>query len=174
MKQRFSEAQIIGFLNHDALANGRRIHCLNIADDFTKESLAIEVDTSLSGLRVTRVLDRIAQHRPLPNMIRVDHGPEFTSQILDSCAHSRGVKLVFTQSGKPTQNAYIESFNGRFRDECLNDHWLLNLHEARMLIEHWRQDYNSIRPHSAIGYATPATFAANYQFKHTDSTRLCG
>ncbi|MCX8565881.1 MAG: putative transposase [Glomeribacter sp. 1016415] len=158
---------------HDALANGRRIRCLNVVDDFTKESLAIEVDTSISGLRVTRVLDRIAQHRALPKMIRVDHGPEFTSRMLDAWAHKRGVNLVFTQPGKPTQNAYIESFNGRFRDECLNDHWFLSLHEARTLIEGWRQDYNSARPHSALAYNTPTEFAAIYQFKPSDSTQIC-
>ncbi|MET3432760.1 putative transposase [Herbaspirillum seropedicae] len=145
---------------HDRLADGRRIRCLNIVDDFTKESVAIEVDTSISGLRVGRVLDKVAQERPLPTMIRVDHGPEFTSLALDAWAAERGVKLAFTQPGKPTQNAYIESFNGRFRDECLNDHWFSTLHEARYRIEAWRRDYNSMRPHSALNYATPAEFAA--------------
>lgn len=123
---------------HDRLADGRRIRCLNIVDDFTKESVAIEVDTSISGLRLGRVLDKVAQERPLPTMIRVDHGPEFTSLALDAWAAGRGVKLAFTQPGKPTQNAYIESFNGRFRDECLNDHLFSTLHEARYRIEAWR------------------------------------
>jgi putative transposase len=160
---------------HDALSSGRRIRCLNVVDDFTKESLAIEVDTSISGLRVARVLDRIAKHRPLPTRIRVDHGPEFTSRILDAWAHAHahGIKLAFTQPGKPTQNAYIESFNGRFRDECLNDHWFLSLHEARTLIEGWRQDYNLTRPHTSLGYSTPTEFAANYQFKPSDSRPVC-
>ena len=157
---------------HDRLADGRRIRCLNIVDDFTKESVAIEVDTSISGLRVGRVLDKVALVRPLPTMIRVDHGPEFTSLALDAWAAEHGVKLAFTQPGKPTQNAYIESFNGRFRDECLNDHWFSTLHEARYRIEAWRQDYNLMRPHSALNYATPAEFAAK-QGLLTDSTARC-
>ena len=158
---------------HDGLADGRRIRCLNVVDDCTKESIVIEVDTSISGERVARVLDRIAGQRPLPRMIRVDHGPEFTSLALDAWAHARGVKLAFIQPGKPTQNAYIESFNGRFRDECLNDHWFSTLHEARVLIEAWRKDYNSIRPHSSLGNITPAEFAAQHRFANQDSTAPC-
>jgi putative transposase len=158
---------------HDGLADGRRIRCLNVVDDCTRESIVIEVDTSISGERVARVLDRIAGLRPLPQMIRVDHGPEFTSLALDAWAHGRGVKLAFTQPGKPTQNAYIESFNGRFRDECLNDHWFTSLHEARVLIEAWRKDYNLNRPHSSLGDITPLEFAAQYQFAIQDSTAPC-
>jgi putative transposase len=105
-------------------------------------------------------------------MIRVDHGPEFTL-AMDAWAHARGVQLVFIQPGKPTQNAYIESFNGRFRDECLNDHWFSTLHEARILIEAWRKDYNSIRPHSSLGNITPAEFAAQHRFINQDSTAPC-
>lgn len=158
---------------HDRLADGRRIRCLNIVDDFTKESVAIEVDTSISGLRVGRVLDKVALARPLPTMIRVDHGPEFTSLALDAWAAEHGVKLAFTQPGKPTQNAYIESFNGRFRDECLNDHWFSTLHEARYRIEAWRQDYNLMRPHSALNYATPAEFAAQQGLLTGSTARCC-
>jgi putative transposase len=158
---------------HDGLADGRRLRCLNVVDDCTKESIVIEVDTSISGERVARVLDHIAEHRPLPQMIRIDHGPEFTSLALDAWAHARGVKLAFIQPGKPTQNAYIESFNGRFRDECLNDHWFLSLREARVLIEAWRKDYNLNRPHSSLGNITPAEFAAKHQFATQDSTALC-
>ena len=158
---------------HDGLADGRRIRCLNIVDDFTKESIAIEVDTSLSGGRVVRVLDRIAQHRPLPTMIRVDNGPEFTSLALDAWAHAKGIKLAFTQPGKPTQNAYIESFNGRFRDECLNDQWFSTLYEARVLIEAWRNDYNCARPHSSLGYATPSEFADKHSLTTPDPTEPC-
>lgn len=158
---------------HDGLADGRCLRCLNVVDDCTRESLAIEVDTSISGERVARVLDRIAEHRPLPQMIRVDHGPEFTSLALDAWAHGRGVKLAFIQPGKPTQNAYIESFNGRFRDECLNDHWFTTLYEARVLIEAWRKDYNLNRPHSSLGDITPLEFAAQRQFATQDSTAPC-
>jgi putative transposase len=159
---------------HDGLADGRRLRCLNVVDDCTREIIVIEVDTSISGERVVRVLNRIAEHRPLPRMIRVDHGPEFTSLALDAWAHAHGVKLAFIQPGKPTQNAYIESFNGRFRDECLNDHWFLTLHEARVLIEAWRKDYNSVRPHSSLGNITPAEFAAQRQFATQDSTAPYG
>jgi putative transposase len=102
-----------------------------VVDDCTRESILIEADTSISGARVARVLDNIAEHPPLPQLIRVDHGPEFTSLALDAWAHARGVKLIFIQPGKPTQNAYIESFNGPFRDECLNDHWFLTLRAKR-------------------------------------------
>jgi putative transposase len=115
--------------------------------------------------RATRVLDRIAEHRSLPQMIRVDHGPEFTSLALDAWAHARGVKLAFIQPGKPTQNAYIESFNGRFQDECLNDHRFLTLREARVLIEAWRKDYNLNRPHSSPGNMTPAEFTAKHHLQ---------
>lgn len=158
---------------HDGLADGRRIRCLNIVDDYTKETLAIEVDTSLSGLRVARVLDRIALHRPLPRRLRVDHGPEFTGLAMDAWAYQRGVTLAFTQPGKPTQNAYIESFNGKFRDECLNDNWFTSLREARVLIETWRQDYNQTRPHSSLNNLTPCEFAARHTNLATNSTSAC-
>lgn len=159
---------------HDRLADGRRIRCLNVVDDFTRESLAIEVDTSISGLRVARVLNRIAEYRPLPRMIRVDNGPEFTSLALDAWSHAKGIRLIFIQPGKPTQNAYVESFNGRFRDECLNDQWFSTLREAKILIEAWRKDYNLYRPHSSLGYVTPKEFAAKYQLLTADSTVPCG
>lgn len=158
---------------HDGLADGRRIRCLTIVDDYTKETLAIEVDTSLSGLRVARVLDRIALHRPLPRRLRVDHGPEFTGLVMDAWAAQRGVKLAFTQPGKPTQNAYVESFNGKFRDECLNDNWFTSLREARILIELWRQDYNQVRPHSSLENLTPCEFAARHVYLATHSTAIC-
>ena len=158
---------------HDGLADGRRIRCLTIVDDYTKETLAIEVDTSLSGLRVARVLDRIALHRPLPRRLRVDHGPEFTGLVMDAWAAQRGVKLAFTQPGKPTQNAYVESFNGKFRDECLNDNWFTSLREARILIELWRQDYNQVRPHSSLDNLTPCEFAARHVYLATHSTAIC-
>lgn len=158
---------------HDGLADGRRIRCLNIVDDYTKETLAIEVDTSLSGVRVARVLDRIALHRPLPGRLRVDHGPEFTGLAMDARAHQRGVKLVFTQPGQPTQNAYIESFNGKFRDECLNDNWFTRLREAQVLIESWRQDCNQVRPHSFLNNLTPCEFATRHVHLTTNSISTC-
>jgi putative transposase len=144
----------------DSLATGRRFRTLNVVDDYTRECLRIEVDTSLGGERVARVLEELSRHRGGPQVIVVDHGPEFTSQVLDRWAYRRGVKLHFIAPGKPAQNAYVESFNGKFRDECLNEHWFGDLEEAREKIETWRQDYNQQRPHSALGYRTPEEFAA--------------
>jgi putative transposase len=144
----------------DATANGRRIKILTIVDDFTKESLDLVVAHSISGDYVARVLDAIAQFRGYPSAIRTDQGPEFTSKALDQWAYENRVALKLIQPGKPTQNAYIESFNGKFRDECLNEHWFLDLHQAREIIAEWRQDYNEQRPHSALDYKTPAEFAA--------------
>jgi len=143
----------------DGLANGRRLRCLTIVDDCTRESLAIEVDTSLPGQRVAAVLDRLAESRGLPESITVDHGPEFESQVLDAWAYQRGVRLAFIRPGKPNENAYVESFNGRLRDECLNEHWFLTLVHAQTAIEAWRVEYNTERPHSALGYLTPEQFA---------------
>ena len=143
----------------DALANGRAIRSLTVLDDFTKESLAIEVDTSLSGLRVTRVLDRVITERGKPNGLRLDNGPEFTSRCFIAWAEQRGIPLIYIQPGKPVQNSYIESFNGRFRDECLNANWFENLADARRKLEAWRLDYNQARPHSSLAYRTPEEFA---------------
>lgn len=144
----------------DTQASGRRIKCLTIVDDCTKEAVDIVADSSIPGLYVTRVLDRIAQFRGYPKAVRTDQGPEFTCKVMDQWAYRHGVQLKLIQPGKPTQNAYIESFNGRFRDECLNDHWFLSLEHARVVIAAWRRDYNETRPHSALGYLTPAEFAA--------------
>ena len=143
----------------DGLANGRRLRCLTIVDDCTRESLAIEVDTSLPGLRVIAVLERLAESRGLPLSITVDHGPEFESQVLDAWAYRHGVRLAFIRPGKPNENAYVESFNGRLRDECLNEHWFLTLAHAQAAIEAWRVEYNTERPHSSLAYLTPAQFA---------------
>jgi putative transposase len=143
----------------DALANGRRIRVLTVVDDFTRECLATEVDTSLPGLRVARVLDRLAAERGLPELISVDNGPEFTGSVLDVWAYAHQVRLHFIEPGKPVQNAYIESFNGRLRDECLNEHWFQSLSRARSIVQAWRTDYNAVRPHSALGNRTPEEFA---------------
>jgi putative transposase len=143
----------------DGLIGGRRLRCLNIVDDCTRECLAIEVDTSITGLRVQAVLERLADTRGLPLSITVDNGPEFDGQVLDKWAYRRAVQLSFIRPGKPNENAYIESFNGKFRDECLNEHWFLSLAHARSVIEDWRIEYNTERPHSSLGNRTPAEFA---------------
>lgn len=143
----------------DQLADGRKIRTLNIVDDHTRECLAIEVDTSLSGFRVCRVLDRLVADRGHPARIITDNGPEFTSKVLDRWACEHCVELQFIQPGKPVQNAFVESFNGTFRNECLNEHWFISLQEAKELIEAWRVDYNTERPHSSLGGKTPGEFA---------------
>lgn len=143
----------------DALADGRLFRTLNIIDDFSRESVAIEVDTSMGGARVARVLQRLGEQRKLPATIVTDNGPEFTSKALDAWAHTSGVKLHFIRPGKPTENAYIESFNGRFREECLNENWFTNLLDARTKIELWRRHYNEERPHSSLFGSTPLEYA---------------
>jgi len=144
----------------DALTDGRRFRSLNIVDDYNRECLATEVDTSLTGARVVRVLARLRELRGLPQMLVTDNGPEFAGQALDVWAYAQGVKLHFIEPGKPVQNAFIESFNGKMRDECLNEHWFTSLGEARETIEVWRRDYNEVRPHSSLGNRTPQEFTA--------------
>jgi putative transposase len=144
----------------DCVSTGKVIRMLTIVDDCTRECPAIEVDTSLGGLRVRRVLDRIASERGLPEAIVVDNGPEFRGRVLAAWSEERDVRLEFIQPGKPTQNAYVESFNGRLRDECLNANWFTSLSDARRKIETWRLDYNQQRPHSALDYLSPAEFAS--------------
>ncbi len=143
----------------DGLANGRRLRCLNIVDDCTRECLALEVDTSITGTGVVNVLERLADTRGLPQSITVDHGPEFEGKVLDAWAYAKGVTLSFIRPGKPVENAYIESFNGKFRDECLNEHWFLTLAQARKIIEDWRIEYNTERPHSSLEDQTPEQYA---------------
>lgn len=143
----------------DSLANGRRFRALTIVDCHSRESPWIEVDHSLPGLRVCRALDRLANQWGLPEMITVDNGPEFAGKDLDRWAYERGVKLHFIQPGKPTQNAFIESFNGRLRDECLNQNYFKTLDDARLKIEAWRRDYNERRPHTSLGGKTPSQYA---------------
>ena len=147
----------------DALADGRKFRSLTIVDDLTRECSAIEVDTSLTGPRIIRVLEQLAQIRGLPPGIVCDNGPEFAGQALDAWGHHRGLKLHFIAPGKPVQNAYVESFNGRLRDECLNEHWFTSLADARSSIERWRQDYNAVRSHSSLGDRTPAAFADHWR-----------
>lgn len=143
----------------DGLADGRRLRCLTIVDDCTRECVAIEVDTSITGMRVRAVLQRLAETRGLPASITVDHGPEFEGQVLDAWAYASNVRLCFIRPGKPNENAYIESFNGKFRDECLNEHWFVTMAQARRVIETWRAEYNTERPHSSLGDLTPEEYA---------------
>jgi putative transposase len=144
---------------HDACLDGRRFRCLTMVDEFTRECPHIEADISLPASRVIAVLEQLALARGLPTSIVVDHGPEFISRALDIWAYRRGVQLVFIRPGKPIENAYVESFHSRFRDECLGAHWFVNLTDARFTIEQWRRDYNEVRPHSSLGNRTPAEFS---------------
>lgn len=143
----------------DLTAEGRVIKALTIVDDATHEAVAIEVERAISGLGVTRVLDRLALSRGLPRIIRTDNGKEFCGKAMVAWAHARGVQLRLIQPGKPNQNAYVESFNGRLRDECLNEHWFPTLLHARTEIETWRREYNEERPKKILGGLTPAAYA---------------
>lgn len=147
----------------DQLANGRTIRVFNVVDDFTRQCLAMEVDTSLNGVRVTRVLDRLVARHGHPQRIVMDNGPEFTGKALDRWAWEHRVQLAFIEPGKPVQNAFVESFNGTCRNECLNESWFLSLADARTIIENWRVDYNNQRPHSSLGGRTPSEFATAIQ-----------
>jgi putative transposase len=142
----------------DTLAWGRRIRLFTVVDVFTREVLAIEVDTSLPGGRVVRVLERLAVERGAPDEIVLDNGPELAGKAVDQWAYERGVWLRFIEPGKPVQNAFVESFHGRLRDECLDRHWFVGLSDARHTVETWRQDDHQTRPHSALGYRPPQEF----------------
>lgn len=144
----------------DGLATGRAVRLLNVVDSFTRECLAIEVDSCLSSRRVTRVLDWIIEQRGTPEAVRCDNGPEFTSRHFLAWCEEKQIRLVHIQPGRPMQNGRVESFNGRLRDECLNANWFATLADARRKIEDWRQEYNEQRPHSALGYRPPREFAA--------------
>jgi putative transposase len=146
----------------DALATGRALRALTVLDGFTKEAPVIQVDSSLSAPRVTRALDEVIAERGKPEGIRVDNGPEFTSRCFVAWAEQRGITLIHIQPGKPVQNSFIESFNGRFRDECLNANWFTSMADARRKIEDWRIDYNQHRPHSSLAYRTPEEFARQW------------
>jgi putative transposase len=143
----------------DAISNGRALRALTMVDSYTRECPAIEVDTGISSRQVTRTLERVIAERGAPGSLRCDNGPEFTSRhFLAWCAQKK-IELVHIQPGKPMQNGHVESFNGRFRDECLNASWFVNLADARVKIEKWRQQYNADRPHSSLDYRTPEEFA---------------
>jgi putative transposase len=144
----------------DTLADGRTFRKLNIVDDISRDCVAIEFDRSLPGARVVRVLDHLRQTIGLPKAIVLDNGPEFAGRALEAWAYTHGLELRFIRPGKPIENAYIESFNGKFRDECLNEHWFVSIADAKVLIEAWRMDYNTVRPHASLGQLTPAAYAA--------------
>ena len=156
----------------DELFDGRRIRLLTIVDNHTRESLAIDVGQRIRGCDVVQVLERIVKDHGKPRTIRVDNGPEFISKDVDLWAYWNHVTMDFSRPGKPTDNAYIESFNGRFRQECLNEHWFMDLDDAREKVESWRRDYNEERPHSSLGNATPEEFVAQNQTKKADPNRV--
>lgn len=143
----------------DALADGRKFRALTVIDVYTRECLAIRVDTRFTSEQVVKVLEGLAYLRRAPRALRVDNGPEFTGRMVDLWAYVNGVTLDFSEPGKPTDNAFIESFNGRFREECLNQHYFASLEEARATAEAWRAEYNEERPHSALGNLAPGEFA---------------
>jgi putative transposase len=148
----------MGFMS-DQLVSGQRFRLLTVVDNHSRESLAIEVGQRLTGDDVVRVLEQVTVQSGKPKTIRVDNGTEFISRSLGLRASFNGVKLDGSRPGKPTDNAVIESFNGRFREECLNQHWFLSLDDARAVTQAWREDYNRVSPHGALGKQTPSEFA---------------
>jgi putative transposase len=161
----------------DALSWGRRFRVLAIVDDFTREALALVVDTSIGGHRVVRELDELIRRRGWPALIVSDNGSELTSRAVLDWTNRTGIAWHYIAPGKPVQNAFVESFNGRFRDECLNEEVFASLAEARALIEHWRRDYNQVRPHSAHGGLTPEAVhrrSAGDRLRNPDQLRRSG
>lgn len=144
----------------DALADSRRFRMLTVVDNFTRETLVIDLDFSMPARRVTAVLNQVIADRGVPKMLRTDNGPEFTCRHFDHWAHANRINLDFIQPGRPMQNGYVESFNGRLRDECLQVSWFTSIQEARDDVEAWRVDYNNTRPHSALGHLAPAQYVA--------------
>jgi putative transposase len=145
---------------HDRLRNGRRIRIFTVVDDGTRESLAVEADFGFSGQRMSSALDAIGTLRGLPDVIVLDNGPEMTSRAMLRWSQEHGVRLHHIAPGKPIQNAYIESFNGKLRDECLNEHDFISLEHARLVIAAWRNQYNRERPHKSLAWRTPEEYAA--------------
>jgi len=142
----------------DQLADGRRIRILNIVDDYSRRCVGQLIATSISGQRLARYLDELSLEHALPKSIVLDNGPELTSKAMFFWSQKNNVKLHFTQPGKPTQNAFVESFNAHFRDGCLNQQWFISLNDAKQIIDQWRKHYNEIRPHSSLGYRSPLLF----------------
>lgn len=157
---------------HDQLVTGRAFRVLTVIDQWSRESVLMEADAALTGQSVVEALDALSRHRPLPKAITVDHGTEFTSKALDEWAYRRGVQLDFIRPGKPVENAFIESFNGRLRDECLNVSSFVSIAHARELIEAWRRDYNDRRPHGALGHLTPSEYALQRQTSGAEAAHL--
>lgn len=149
----------------DSLASGRRLKCLTVVDDFSRECVDIAVDHGMGAHAVIRVLDQAARFRGYPQAIRTDNGPEFTSRAFMAWARSHGIDHRLIEPGKPMQNGYIESFNGKFRDECLNEQWFSTLAEARAVVANWRRDYNEVRPHSSCKRLPPAQYAAMHRIQ---------
>ena len=162
MPERVNERWSLDFVS-DALSDGRRFRTLCVVDDFTREALAVVVDVSLSGVRVARELSRLIAQRGAPKMIVSDNGTELTSHAILKWVREVGIEWHYIAPGKPTQNAFVESFNGRLRDECLNEHLFDSLGDARRFIEAWRIDYNTVRPHTALGGLAPQTYAAHHR-----------
>ena len=154
----------------DRTADGRVVKCLTVVDDTITEAVAIVPARTLGGLPVTRVLDRLAFERGLPGVLRTDNGKEFCRRAMLTWAHTRGVTLRLIEPGKPNQNAYVESFNGRFHDECLNEHWFTSLAHTQVLIEAWRREYNEERPKNGLGGLTPAQYAKRLVAKRSTVT----
>jgi putative transposase len=167
--ERSNQCWALDFVS-DTLATGQTFRVLTVMDEYTRECLALEADTSLPALRVIRVLERLVEDRGRPEKMRVDHGPEFVSRAMVAWCEQQKIVLGFIDPGKPMQNGYIESFNGRLRDECLNANWFLRLIQAQTVIENWRSDYNGERPHSSLDYRTPNEFAA--LLAHTPAPNL--
>jgi putative transposase len=158
----------------DACADGRQLKCLTIEDEFTKEGLAIEVDGRIRSNRVIEVLSRLVSERGAPRHLRSDNGPEFVARAVLKWAIDQGIDTAFIDPGKPWQNGVAESFNGKFRDECLSLEWFRSRAEAKVLIETWRRQYNSVRPHSSLGYLTPNEFMAKLNEKAATSAQATG
>ena len=154
----------------DRVADGGSLKCLTVVDDATHESVTIEIESAISGIQVTRILDRLRAERGLPKVIRTDNGKEFCGRAMVEWAHSNGMTLRLIEPGKPNQNAYIESFNGRLRDECLNEHWFTRLMHARSIIRAWQKEYNEDRPKKSLGGKTPADYAKCLQLQNTAKT----
>ena len=161
--QRANEAWSLDFV-HDQLSNGQKFRMLTVVDVFSREALAIEVGQRLRGENVVEVLNRLVRQRAAPKFLFADNGAEFTGRLVDLWAYHHSVRIDFSRPGKPTDNAFIETFNGSFRDECLNIHWFASISEARRLIEAWRRDYNESRPHMALGNLTPVEYLAGSGF----------